>query len=106
MPRGDHAPAYELDAANLGRRKRGLLSRLNVRAAYRCLFVGSDGRLKDDAAEVLADLCVLARLGKDRPLASADELRERAAMRRVVLHIFARLDPKAVADFSDKLREE
>lgn len=98
-----HAAAgYEADGAALAQRKRGLVNRLKVRAAYRRLFT-KDGQLTEDAELVLADLASIARLGKHNPLASNDELRERAAQRAIVLHIFARLDPRALAELSDKL---
>lgn len=96
------AAAYELEAINLRERKKGLAAKIATRAAYRRLFM-REGELSDDAQLVLADLAKTARLGLHAPLATNDELRERAAMRSIVLHIFARLDPKALAILSDAL---
>lgn len=96
------AAGYETEGAALARRKRSLAERIKVRAAYRRLFT-KDGQLTGDAQLVLADLARTARLGKHNPLASNDELRERAAQRAIVLHILARLDPRALAELSDTL---
>tara|TARA_B100001179_G_scaffold227459_1_gene210022 strand:- start:670 stop:984 length:315 start_codon:yes stop_codon:yes gene_type:complete len=92
---------YELKAQQVVE-KHKLLAQLKTRTAYRRLFM-KDGELTEAAELVLGDLLKAARFGKDNPLATNEELRERAAMRRLMLHLFARLDPTAMVTLSDKL---
>lgn len=98
----NRAAGYEAEGAALARRKQSLAMRLRVRSAYRRLFT-RNGELTEDAQLVLADLARTARFGKHNPVASNDELRERASQRAIVLHIFARLDPRSLEELSDNL---
>jgi hypothetical protein len=74
-------------------RKLRLLTRRNAILAYRRLLLDEHGQVMPDAAQVIADLAAVARLGMADPLAITDgELRQRAGRREIVLHLIARMD--------------
>lgn len=82
--------------ARSGAQRRKLVAfwsrRARTVAAFQRVFV-RNGTLSDDAILVLDDLARLARMGfADLAGESEAELRERAAMRRMLLHLLARCD--------------
>jgi len=105
---------HEIAAIELRAReaRKGLIDRLVKRrnriAAYRALFVGEDGVIRPEAVPVLADLAATARIGfADDATMTNDQLRDRAAKRAIVLHLFAciDLDGHQLADLGRKIRD-
>lgn len=62
-----------------------------IYAAYHSLFF-ENGKLKPDAATVLADLVAVARMGEMSSALSDQELRELFGRHKMVLHLINRLD--------------
>lgn len=96
---GDHAieslaQRAETAASRLRQQIVRWAGRQAVILAYRQLFLTPDRNAVSDAGRaVIADVVALTRLGTAAPAgASEAELRERAAMQAVALHIIARID--------------
>lgn len=88
-------------------RMRALIANLTeqrVLKAYRRLFVTGGGTV-DDGALVLADLAKAAGLGKVKPDAGGELLTFREGKRGMLLHVFARLDRKALEQASRRITQ-
>ena len=91
----------EVDAIVRQTKKQRVRSAFQLRAesdiyhAYRAVFF-HDGELTREARIVLDDLKRAARMDKVAPLAKAEVLREREAMRALIVHLLARFQmPRA-----------
>lgn len=74
---------------------------------YRRLFCEPDGSLKADAVAVLTDLARQANFGAIDPRASDADLRANEGARRMLLHIYGRLDlgSTRLVDLARRMKE-
>lgn len=103
MNEGLDRAAVEAEARRLARQQEGLRERLGARAAYRKLFLDEQGRLKPEAEIVIGDLARAAQMGRVLIAATDNDLREQAAKRSLILHLFARLSRRAMEQIARKL---
>lgn len=73
--------------------------------AYRKVFLDAEGELTAPGKLVVSDLAAVAGIGRVRPNATGEELQFREGARSVLLHLFARLDPKALRTLARQMRE-
>lgn len=111
-PLASEIGALAVRAQRTGERTRAAIRRLAARLGlqddYRRTFCDQDGRLTDSAVAVLRDLARQANFGRIDPRASDADLRTNEGARRMVLHLFARLDlgSDALLNLSERMREK
>lgn len=96
-PLAAEATALSFRAERAGERMKRALRRLSYRLGMqdhyrRCFTDPASGELTDSAVYVLRDLAREANLGRFDPRASDAALRENEGTRRLLLHLFGRLD--------------
>lgn len=92
----------------LARNSRNIARRLGWQDSYRRLFCDDAGNLKADAVNVLRDLAREANFGVFDPRASEADLRMNEGSRRIMLHIFTRLDlgEQGLIHLAERMKEE
>lgn len=87
---------------------RRIMARLGFQTHYRRVFCDPQtGELTHSAVAVLRDLAKVANFGRFDPRASDADLRTNEGARRVILHLFARLDlgSDELLNLSKRMRE-